>query len=192
MARLVLTAPLPRVHGVAEDLRGEGHEVLELPFAAIEALTGEPAQRAVLAELSNFDLVVFVSPTAIDVFVEALEQGWPEGLRPAVVGPGSLEALGAHGLDTAAGLLMPPGPVFDAAGLLADPALAAPCAMRVLVVRAEGGNQRIEETLSARGAQVTALAAYRRRPLGVRAEARAKLAQWLGQELFVVVTTEGP
>lgn len=189
MARLALTAPRPRILALAAALRDDGHEVLELPFTEIESLAGEPAQRVVLADLPGFDLAVFVSPTAIDVFVEALEQGWPDRLRAAIVGPGSLEALAAHGLDTRPGLLMPAGPVFDAAGLLALPALAAPCSMRVLVVRADGGNRQIEQTLAERGARVTALAAYRRQSLAVETQARATLARWSGTDLSVVVTT---
>ena len=189
MARLVLTAPRPRVLGLAEALRGDGHQVLELPFVSIDALTGEPVQRAVMAELAGFDLVVFVSPTAIVVFFDALDQGWPPWLRPAIVGPGSLEALAAGGLESHPGLLMPPGPVFDAAGLLGDPALAAPIAMRILVVRAEGGNQRIEEELARRGARVTALEAYRRNRLDPDAQSRTTLGQWLAGSPLLVVTT---
>jgi len=195
VARLVLTAPRPRVLALAAALRDDGHEVLELPFIEIESLADEPAQRAVLADAAAFDLAVFVSPTSIDVFVEALKQPWPDRLCPAIVGPGSLEALAAHGLDRHPGLLMPAGPPFDAASLLALPALAAPCSLRVLVVRAEGGNRQIEDTLTERGARVTALAAYRRQALEVDTQARETLARWLGSdpsagsELLVVVTT---
>ena len=53
MARLVLTAPRPRVLAVATALRDDGHEVLELPFVEIESLADEPAQRAVLADAAS-------------------------------------------------------------------------------------------------------------------------------------------
>ena len=197
MARVVLTAPRPRVRTVAEALRADGHEVLELPFVSIEALTDAPAQRALLASLARFEVAIFVSPTAVDTVLDARPEPWPEHLRPAVVGPGSLEALAVHGLDGHPGLLVPEGPVYDAAALLAHPALAAPCTLRVLVVRAEGGNPRIEEELAARGARVTVLCAYRRESIGIDAPTRATLSDWLGEAaatardpVFVVTTVD--
>lgn len=183
MARVVLTQPQPRAQAVAEALSAHGHELLALPFAAIEPLTDSPSVAAALARLAEFDRVVFVSPMAIDVVLEALGESWPLAVAPAIVGPGSAEALARHGLDGHPGLLMPAGPVFDAAALLAHPELAAPLRQRILVVRAEGGNQAIEKALALRGAVVQPIEAYRRRAIEPSADAVATLACWLGEHL---------
>lgn len=195
MARVVLTQPQPRAQAVAEALSARGHELLALPFAAIEPLTDAPSVAAALARLAEFDRVVFVSPMAIDVVLDALGDSWPVAVAPAIVGPGSAEALARHGLDGHSGLLMPAGPVFDATALLAHPELAAPLRQRILVVRAEGGNQAIEKALALRGAIVQPIEAYRRRAIEPSADAVATLACWLGAPrdadppLHVVVTT---
>lgn len=181
MARLVLTLPEPRAGVLARALADRGHEALQLAFVALDPLTGEPPAAELLAGLARFDRVVFVSPTAIDVFADALPGDWPAGLAPAVVGPGSLAALAARGFDRHPRLLVPAGPAFDAEALLALPALAAPLGGSILVVRAEGGNPRIERELAARGARVEVFEAYRRRNLQPGPESVDRLARWLSE-----------
>ena len=179
MARLVLTLPEPRAGVLARALAERGHEALPLAFVALQPLTDAPRAAESMGALARFERVVFVSPTAIEVFVDALPGGWPPGLAPAVVGPGSLAALAARGCDRLPGLLVPAGPAFDADALLALPELAAPLQASILVVRAEGGNPRIERELAARGAQVEVLEAYRRRGLETDPERTDRLARWL-------------
>jgi uroporphyrinogen-III synthase len=193
--RIVLSLPEPRVHGVAQSLQARGHEVLALPFSAVESATGEQPAAAQLAGLARFDRVVFVSPTAIEVVFETLAGmglGWPPAVAPVVVGPGSRDSLARHGLDQHPLLAMPGGPVFDAEALLAMPALATPSSERILLVRAVGGNTRIETELARRGAQVSVLEAYRRKPLVATPAAAEVLARWLRQASplpCLVVTT---
>lgn len=181
MARVLLTLPEPRASAWASALIGRGHEALPLPFFALRSLAGTARALALMQDLHRFDRVVFVSPGAIDAFAEALSGPWPAGLAPAVVGPGSLAALAAHGADRHPALLIPGGPAFDADALLALPQLAGPLHARVLVVRAEGGNRLIERTLAARGAEVEVLEAYRRQDLEPTRQDLDRLAQWLAR-----------
>jgi uroporphyrinogen III methyltransferase/synthase len=195
MARLVLTLPEPRASEVAGLLAQRGHEALPLGFSALESLADAPAARRLAAGFDGFERVVLVSPTAVACFAQALPCGWPAGLAPAVVGPGSLAALAGQGVDRHPGLLVPPGPDFDAEALLALPAFAAPLDCRVLVVRAEGGNPRIERELAARGARVEVFEAYRRRAIDPATADLQRLADWLaghdaGQPCLVVTTVE--
>lgn len=194
MARIVLTAPQPRARALAEALRTLGHEALEISFTTIESLMTQPAAIATMRGLSRFDRVIFVSPTAIEIVLEALSGPWPQAVAPTVIGPGSLEALSRNGLGAHPALLMPPGPVFDSASLLAGSELRAPLGLRILIVRAQGGNTLIEEELSRRGAQVVALEAYRRHGIEPDREALGILSDWLtgnatDRPATIVVTT---
>lgn len=194
MARVVLTAPQPRARPLADALRALGHEALELSFTTIESLMDEPAAADALRDLAGFDRVIFVSPTAIDVVLDALPGEWPRGVAPAIVGPGSLDALRHRGLDSHPALLMPSGPVFDAAALLASGVLQAPLALRILIVRAQGGSTSIEDELTRRGARVVALAAYRRHGIAPGQQALDTLSGWLPESTSeppatIVVTT---
>lgn len=196
MARIVLTAPQPRARPLAEALRALGHEALELSFSTIESLMAEPAAAEALGRLGAFDRVIFVSPTAIDVVFDALPGPWPHAAAPAIVGPGSLDALRRRGLDLHPALLMPSGPVFDAAALLASDGLQAPRDLRVLVVRARGGSTSMEDELARRGARVAALIAYRRRSIAPDRQALDTLSGWLPEgadepsATILVTTTE--
>jgi len=181
VARIVLTLPEPRASAWATALRALGHEALVLSFVALRPASSEPSAAALLARAEGFDRVVLVSPTAVEVFADSLPDGWPAGLAPAVVGPGSLAALAARGLDRHPGLLVPPGPEFDADALLALPELAAPLDAAILVVRAQAGNPRLERELAARGARIEVLEAYRRERLEAAPDALARLAGWLAE-----------
>lgn len=185
MARLVLTLPEPRAATLARALGERGHDALPFAFVALQPLTGSPRAAKLMADLAAFDRAVFVSPTAIEVFADALQGDWPPGLAPAVVGLGSLAALAARGLDRHPGLLVPAGPAFDAEALLALPALAAPLRGSVLVVRAEGGNPRMERELAARGARVEVFEAYRRRRLEPDPGSLGRLASWLSERSVI-------
>lgn len=181
MARLVLTLPEPRASAWVDALRKRGHEARPLAFVTLCSLAGTAQAAALMVGLERFERVVFVSPSAIEAFAEALSGSWPAGVAPAVVGPGSLAALAAHGADRHPELLVPGGPAFDADALLALPELAAPLQGRVLVVRAEGGNPLIERTLAARGAKVEVFEAYRRHSLTPTRQDLHRLAHWLAQ-----------
>src|SRR5690606_11289333 len=119
MARIVLTLPRPRIGPFAEIPREHGHEALELPFLALEPLVGASDGDSLRARLADCDWVVFVSPTAVEVVADAIDARWPTGPAVAIVGPGSLAALASRGATAGRRVLMPTGPVFDAAALLA-------------------------------------------------------------------------
>jgi uroporphyrinogen-III synthase len=181
VARIVLTLPQPRAGALAALLRERGHEALECAFVQLQPLIGRADEIGLRERLAGADRLIFVSPTAVEVLADALDDDWPAGPIPAVVGPGSLAALAERRGVPAGGVLVPPGPAFDAAALLALPALRAPLGERILVVRAQGGNQMIETELRQRGAEVQAIEAYRRLPLDPCASMLARLAGWLAE-----------
>lgn len=179
MARIVLTLPRPRIGPFAEILREHGHEALELPFLALEPLVGASDGDSLRARLADCDWLVFVSPTAVEVVADAIDARWPSGPAVAIVGPGSLAALESRGATTGRRVLMPTGPVFDAAALLATDAMQAPVGARVLIVRARHGNRAIECELALRGASVQVLEAYERLPCAPDAMTTDRLLDWL-------------
>jgi uroporphyrinogen-III synthase len=124
-----------------------------------------------LHELTAFDLVVFVSPSAVARFFAVRPDPWPTGPAAAVVGAGSARALRDHGVADP----VEPATGAGAEALLDCPELAALAGQRVLLVAGRGGRELLGDTLRSRGAQVTRLALYRRVP---PADPRP-LLQWL-------------
>jgi uroporphyrinogen III methyltransferase / synthase len=75
---------------VAKRLRAGGIEVVECPLVRIESLDGPPVRA------ENYDWVVLTSRKAVEQLFRRLDGGLP---RVAVIGPGTAEALRAHGAE---------------------------------------------------------------------------------------------
>ncbi len=73
-------------------LRAEGFEAVECPLVAIERLDGPPLR------LGSYDWLVLTSRTAVAALFRRVEGPLP---AVAVVGPGTADALRAHGVEPA-------------------------------------------------------------------------------------------
>jgi uroporphyrinogen-III synthase len=140
---VVITRPAAQAGPLAAKVAALGLPVQLLPLLEIHALDGA-AERGqllrMLARLPEFDLVVFVSPNAIDCVFAHLP-AWPAGVPLAVVGEGSRMALAAHGVTDANASITSP---FDTARsdsehLLLALDLPALRGKRALIVRGDGG-----------------------------------------------------
>lgn len=195
MARVVLTQAAPRVEGLAARLRGHGHEALALGLTRIVEREHDPALREAVGRLGSYDVVVLVSPAAVQVAAH-LVRDWPPGTVAAVVGPGSLAALRDAGFRRAPRrVISPDAPPFDGAALAALAPLDDPAGLRVLVLRGETGSEGWLDALRARGAKIDVLAAYRHETLDPGGDALEALRRWLDDEArpvrFVVAQAAG-
>jgi len=177
---VLVTRPREQARGLAALIEAAGGRAIVFP--AIEIVDLPPP--AALARLQEFDLAVFISPTAA---ARALRQvnAWPQGLRAAAVGAGTRRELEARGLDGVAA----PAAAADSEALLALPQMQSVSGQRVVIFRGEGGRSLLGDTLRARGARVEYAECYRReRP---RADAAALLAAWHGVHAVTVSSAEG-
>ena len=127
-----------------------GGRLFLFPAIEIERLPERPLPR-----LEEFDLAVFVSPTAVECAFERIKHA---GVPVAAVGAGTrraLQALGAH-------QVLAPESGADSEALLALPELHEVAGKRILIVRGEGGRELLADTLTARGARTEYLECYRR------------------------------
>ena len=142
-------------------LEAEGAEVLQVPTIKVEdAPDGGAALRAALLEV--WDWVVVTSANGADRAVAAAGGRAAAAALPwAVVGPGTADALEAHGIHPS---LVPER--FVAEGLLeAFPAPPHQRPGRVLVAQAEAARPVLVDGLRARGWEVDAVVAYRTVPV---------------------------
>jgi uroporphyrinogen-III synthase len=150
---ILVTRPREQAAGLArliEQAGGRAHL-----FPAIEIQDLPPPQA--LARLAEFDLAVFVSPTAV---AKALPQvgAWPRALRVAAVGAGTRRELEKHGIAQ----VITPRSGADSEALLATPELADVAGRRIAILRGDGGRALLGDTFVARGAQVEYISCYRR------------------------------
>src|SRR5471032_1021400 len=179
---VVVTRPLGQSTVLLGLLEQAGFESIEFPLIDIGPVADAAPLHAALGELYapaplGFALVVFVSPNAIDHAFAALSSAWPLQIPIGVVGPGSVAALARQGVASPAYTIVSPAagatvtetptdPRYDSEALYAAiEAHFGPDGLkdkRVLIVRGDGGRECLADALSAAGAKVEKVAAYRR------------------------------
>jgi len=168
---IVVTRPAEQAQHLAALISAAGGEVVLFPLLTISAVDDPAPLAAIAARLEQFDLAVFVSPTAVDRALRTILAGrrWPEQTAVATVGKGSERALASFGLTR----VIAPQLRFDSEALLELPELQNMTGKRVVIFRGDGGRELLGASLIARGASVEYLTCYRRgKPLGDAAPLR--------------------
>lgn len=172
--RVLVTRARAQAREWVAGLAAHGIDAAALPLITIEPPADPQAVRAAWHGLAARALLVFVSPNAAAQFFAQRPPGcnWPAGLRAAAPGPGSSAALSEAGVP--AGAIVEPAAEseqFDSEALWAVLSPQGPWAGRsVLIVRGSAGGgapqgsgrEWLAQTLTAAGARVDSVAAYRR------------------------------
>jgi len=186
---IVITRPREHAEALAERIRRAGGEPVLFPTIEILPPENEDAVSGVVARLENFDLAIFVSPTAAtrghDLVIA--RRPWPEHLRVAAVGSGTASVLAARGFRN---VIAPEGEA-DSEALAALDELRGLGGRSVVIFRGQGGREWLARELEARGARLEYAECYRRaRP---EADPRGLLARWQSGavEAASVTSSEG-
>ncbi len=172
---ILVTRPKDLAEPLARLIEERGGRAIVFPALEIEPLP-KPAS---LARLSEFDLAVFVSPSAVRVALPAIG-AWPPRVRAAAVGSGTRRELERSGIRE----VVSPTEGGDSEALLALAAMRQVRGKRILIVRGEGGRPLLGDSLAARGAQIEYAECYRRtRPAQ---DAAALAARWKNGEVHAV------
>jgi len=158
---VLVTRPVEQAASLAGAIRQMGGVPTVFSGVEIEALA--PAGVAsTLSQLAAVDLAIFVSPTAVRLGVPLLIErfGTLDRLRVAAVGQSTAAELEKLGLSE----IIVPTSSSGVEALVDCPQLRRPAGWSVLVVRGESGNDALGTILRARGAHVSFLECYRRRP----------------------------
>jgi uroporphyrinogen-III synthase len=161
--RILVTRPRELAEGLAALIHEAGGEPILFPAIEIGDLADRTAFYGIAGRLDEFDLAIFISPTAVRRALDLLRadrggRPWPVRLKVAAIGRGTARELAQRGF---AGVLAPAGEA-DSEALLALPGLAALAGTRIVVFRGEGGRDVLGDTLAARGAHVEYAECYRR------------------------------
>lgn len=158
--RVVISRPREQAAAQAALFSDAGAEVLALPLIDIRPPEDpQPLQRAA-DTLGDYQLVIFVSPSAVDQAMPSLlaSRNWPDRTLPAVVGRGSAAAFRRWvAIDPVV-----PDNGNDSEALLRHAQLQQVQGKRVLILRGNGGRELLAETLRQRGASVDIVEAYQR------------------------------
>jgi uroporphyrinogen-III synthase len=161
-----------------------------LLYPAIEILDAPDlvALDAVIDKLEDFDLAIFISPSAVDKAMTRISarRTLPAKLRCAAIGPGGVRALQRFGVSE---VIAPDAYArrYDSESLLASPFMQSVCGLRIVIFRGDGGRDLLGETLATRGAAVEHVTCYRRgKPTF---DAAPLLQAWATGEVAAVIVT---
>lgn len=159
--RIVVTRATQQAPALSDKLRDLGADVIEMPATQIARLDLS-SLRAAIANIGDYEWLIFTSQNAVAIFWEQLLGGGRDaralaGTRIAAVGPATAGALLEHGITVdlipkrfvAEGLLEMMRERDDVSG------------NRVLYVTAEGARDVLPDGLRGLGADVTVMEAYR-------------------------------
>ncbi len=178
MKTLLVTRPRAQCAAWLARLAALGVKAAALPLIEILPARDPAPLRAAWTALAETDLAVFVSPNAVEQFFAHADRPWPPRALAACVGPGSAQALIAHGVPESQVVQ----PAADAASLDSEHLWVqlSPrrdwADARVLLLRGDGGREWLAERLTAAGARVAAVTAYHRAAPRLDQAERAMLA----------------
>ena len=177
--KVLVTRPQPQADAWVEQLRGLGLDACALPLLGIADAADPVAVRQAWAQLAHHQLVMFVSPNAVERFfaLAPAALAWPDALLAAGTGPGTAAALMSHGVP-ARQVLCPAAegqsPDSQALWQILQGRADWP-GSRALIVRGESGRNWLAERLVEQGAAVHFVEAYRR----IAPALTAPQQQWL-------------
>lgn len=158
---VLVTRPREQARALAAAIATQGGEAIVVPLLEIRPRSLDPAMRALLGQLADYDLAIFVSANAVrQAFARLDEAGlrWPPSLCCLAIGAATRTALERAGAPLAAA----GEGAMDSEEMLASAPLLAVAGKRVLLLRGEGGRTLLASTLRARGAQLYECVLYRR------------------------------
>lgn len=181
---VVVTRPADQAGEWVASLRQAGIEAVALPLLGIAPAVDPGPVDAAWQTLADQSLLMFVSPNAARQFFARRPVGaaWPATVHAASPGPGTSDVLRSLGVPPQA-VIEPPADAaqFDSEALWQRLAPMPWPGRRVLIVRGEGGREWLAEQLTAAGAEVSFVAAYRRGPPPLDPAQRTRLRLALDQ-----------
>ncbi|AIA74342.1 uroporphyrinogen-III synthase [Halomonas sp. XH26] len=161
---VLICRPGNRGEALADSLRAQGASVEHLNVMRLEPLPEDHVQRSVWLDIDQYHKIVVVSPFAAYCLSEALDRYWPQ--LPVGIDYYSVGRATANMLFEQLGVRVHiPSPDYGedtSEALLSLASLKTLTHQRILLVAGEGGRSLLADTLSARGANVTRIAVYRR------------------------------
>ena len=187
---LVITRPQSQAESLALRLIALGHDVCVYPLLDIQPLTDPTPLKDCLNSLTDYAMVAFVSPNAVDAAFAFLSK-WPQGVAAAVVGEGSRQALAKHGVNDQTAIVLSPIDTqrTDSETLLEVLDLPALAGKKVLIIRAETGRELLADRLRESGITVDQVAAYSRGSPPLDEERRQELSQLLVADCDWIITS---
>jgi uroporphyrinogen-III synthase len=186
---VVVTRPAHQADNLCQLIEAAGGMALRFPAIEIAPASDVQKCRSQLADLSQFDLAIFISANAVNATFEMMPaSAWPSAATIAAVGKATAQALSSHG-QTASHIASEP---FNSEALLSLSELQSLDGKRILIFRGNGGRELLREKLCERGAKVEYIECYQRvRPTTDTQQLYASWDQKQTPHIIVVTSNQG-
>lgn len=190
---VIVTRPAAAGERLQRQLAAHGWEVVWWPAFQIEPCADGEQARSELAKLTRYELVIFVSPNAVQAAVALLASPWPATVAIGAVG--SATALAVRELlapPAGTTVVVPPATAGSGSEAFWDEwTRSGRRASRVLILRAQHGREWLGDRFAATGAQVESLPVYTRADVALDAAAQVVLRRSIaaGRSPIVVFTS---
>lgn len=159
---ILVTRPKHQALKLSALIEEAGGRAVLFPLLLIEGPRDVEAALQQLQKLLSYDLLIFISPNAVERGVRLLQHHHielPSAVKLACVGKGTARAMEQQ---LGCGPDICPPQRFDSEGLLESAELQQVDGQRILIIRGEGGREHLAQSLRARGAEVNYAEVYRR------------------------------
>lgn len=157
---VINTRPAHQAKALSESLTAAGATVIEFPLIAITPVSDLDRLQGQLSHLNEANIAIFTSANAVEFGLQALggAKNWPNNVVTAAVGPATAAKISSQALPVG---LVAPAP-YNSEALLTLPELQDVRGKKVVLLRGEGGREKLADTLRQRGAEVNYIECYHR------------------------------
>lgn len=155
---VLVTRPAHQAENFCRLIEDASGTAIRFPVIAIEAIENSSTQDQQLAQINQYDIVIFISANAVKYALPHWPNSLPTSLIVAAVGNKTAASLRAHNM--AVDILPKQG--FNTESLLKSPLLHSVEGKQIAIIRGVGGRTLLANTLRQRGAKVTYIEAYQR------------------------------
>ena len=155
---ILILRPVQQAGATIDAINAQGWRAVHFP--TIDITPAENIDTAITQEIiSTADWLIFISQNAVLHFLELAGSGFIHNQKIAAVGRATAQQLQDNGLS----VMALPEQDFSTEGLLDSSDFSDISGQRIVIVRGNGGREKLAESLRERGATVSYLEVYERR-----------------------------
>ena len=161
---IVVTRPVHQAEKLCKDLKKAGAEVILFPLIKISPPQNLPLARQQLSQLAKYDLIIFISPNAVEGCLKWVDATTLQNINIASVGAKTTATLLKHGIQ----VTISPQKNYNSEALLALPEVqelgltAQGKPHKIAILRGEGGREFLKDRLEKQGCVVDYIELYKR------------------------------
>ena len=158
---ILVTRPHPAGAELCDLIELHGGHAIHLPTITFESLINEKNFIDSIRLIGQQNCLIFISPQAVYASISVLRREWPDlppYVKLAAIGGGTAKALLHAGYQAT----IQPKENWGSEEFLALPEFQSLIKQKIAIIRGEDGRELLEQTLTARGAHVLSILAYRR------------------------------